>query len=468
MAERHEGYGALLRLRDFVTYWFGQLISGVGDRLDQVAVGCLVLRSTTIEDKGSTIVLIGVMNVLPFLFITPFLGGFADRIDRRRTMIALDAFRGLIVVVAALTFTTDQPVWHYYVLVLLSGCATALYGPCKSALIPQLVPGHLLLKANTMASNSGTMGTLIGGFAGGALIIWVGGALVPPAAFAALSPQEVENYQAMATHAARSLLWVDAATFATSILTLSMLTLYPGNLPYALNDRIKKMGGYARAIADPALATEVGRVSARARNSYWEDWTASFRFVRTHTVARHLIVMTFVLWALVGFAYAGLQGIGVDFLHLGEDEQGIVLGILGLCMFLGGILVGLFDKYFKPRIVFTSALIGFAAFSFAPTIATNSFQLKIAVIPLGLMAGVILISMDTVYQKAIPNQIRGRLYALDYFVLNFALVGAQVVTVTFMSYDKTFAYTAFKAFAILAIVAAVFTWRAPSRVRTTA
>src|SRR3989338_2550864 len=87
----------VLKNRNFFLLWVGQIISQLGDRLDQMALIAFVYG----RSPGSTLGIAKIISftILPVFLIGPLAGVYVDRWDRRRTMYACDLIR------AALVFT---------------------------------------------------------------------------------------------------------------------------------------------------------------------------------------------------------------------------------------------------------------------------------------------------------------------------------------------------------------------------
>ena len=74
----------VLKNRSFSFLWVGQIISQLGDRLDQMAlIGFIYLRA-----PGSSIEIAKILSftIIPVFLIGPLAGVYVDRWDRRRTM----------------------------------------------------------------------------------------------------------------------------------------------------------------------------------------------------------------------------------------------------------------------------------------------------------------------------------------------------------------------------------------------
>jgi MFS family permease len=157
-----EALDLLRRNRDFRLMFFAQLISLGGDWFLSVALFGLVFEFTGSPALVSA--LIATMSV-PYALMT-FVGGpLADRIDRRRLMVASDVVRGVLAF--GFFFVTPSTVWLAFVLVGVIQSLGAFFEPAAAAAVPNLVEPEDLPVANVLTGSLwGTMlavGAALGG-----------------------------------------------------------------------------------------------------------------------------------------------------------------------------------------------------------------------------------------------------------------------------------------------------------------
>src|SRR6185436_5103851 len=122
------------------------------------------------------------------------LGGLlADRNDKRRQLLAADAIRMAAVATAgALQLAGSLEVWHVAALSFVFGAGEGLSGPALGAIVPELVPEHVLVQANALQHSLEPVafrfvGPALGGVAvallhpGGALLVDAATLAVPSA-----------------------------------------------------------------------------------------------------------------------------------------------------------------------------------------------------------------------------------------------------------------------------------------------
>ncbi len=90
--------------------------------------------------KGLALGLVGLVNLVPILILSPISGLVADAKDRRRTMLVTQSLMAsLAACLAALTLHGLTHIWPIYLVTSLSAAAGSFDGPARQALIPNLV-----------------------------------------------------------------------------------------------------------------------------------------------------------------------------------------------------------------------------------------------------------------------------------------------------------------------------------------
>jgi MFS family permease len=142
---RFETFGALQRNPNYRLYWGGAFVSNIGTWMQNLAQGWLVFQLT-----GSTFLLgaVAFAGSIPILFLSPFGGVLADRIERRRLMIYTQT--GMMVLaflLSALTFAHVVTVWEIMVIAFGNGVVNAFNAPVRQSLVADIVPRRDLQNA---------------------------------------------------------------------------------------------------------------------------------------------------------------------------------------------------------------------------------------------------------------------------------------------------------------------------------
>jgi dTMP kinase len=144
MGDVKQEFGVLIRNKNFMRLFWGQLVSCTGDWLATFALMSLVWRTT-----GSYLAVGGMLafRIVPALFSGPLAAFVADRMDRKRLMIGCDISRGMIILAAP--FITH--LWGLYVLLFFLEGLSIVWLAARDASIPNLVEPDQLTMANSLS-----------------------------------------------------------------------------------------------------------------------------------------------------------------------------------------------------------------------------------------------------------------------------------------------------------------------------
>ncbi len=160
--------GGVPAQRAFRLLFAAQSISSLGDRLVPVALAFAVLDLT-----GSATALGAVLaaQTIPLVAFVLFGGVWADRLSRRRVMLASDLVRAVSQgSSAALLLTGRAHVWELVALQAVYGTAVAFFGPAALALVPETVETSQLQQANSLIALSGNVAAVIGPAVAGVIV----------------------------------------------------------------------------------------------------------------------------------------------------------------------------------------------------------------------------------------------------------------------------------------------------------
>jgi MFS family permease len=139
-----------LRSRNYRLFWFGQLISLTGTWMQDVALGWLIL---TLTDSPMALGTMTAIRFLPIMLLALHGGVFADRLPKRRVLIASQSTQfAVALTLAVLTSGGHITVAIIYVLAGVRGLVDALDGPTRQSFVPEMVGMEDL--SNAIALNS--------------------------------------------------------------------------------------------------------------------------------------------------------------------------------------------------------------------------------------------------------------------------------------------------------------------------
>ena len=165
-AKRHD-----VRSANFAFFWLAQVISRFGDPITVIGLAFVTYRAT--QSALLTAVAVGVATIPNALF--GFFGGaIADALGPRRAMFWCDVIRAVIVGSIPILLVFHAPLVFIFAVAFLSGCAGAVFGPARGALVPALLTREKLASGNSLVYASDRAVEIGGALAGGALIVAVG------------------------------------------------------------------------------------------------------------------------------------------------------------------------------------------------------------------------------------------------------------------------------------------------------
>lgn len=147
----------ILRIAPFKRLWLGQAISDLGDSLYFLV---FLFMADQLSGKNTQVVgIIGAIQALPWLFMGPYAGTIADRIDRKKIMIACTTTSAVITGTFGiyLFFNPTPPLWLIGLTGGLLSTVNAFFYPARSAAIPRLVPAERLMEANGLVMTTQTV-----------------------------------------------------------------------------------------------------------------------------------------------------------------------------------------------------------------------------------------------------------------------------------------------------------------------
>jgi predicted MFS family arabinose efflux permease len=135
---------------DFRRFFVAQLVSQVGTWMQSVAQAWLVLQLT---DSALLLGLIGTLQFAPMLLFSVISGAIADRLNKRRLLMATQlALAAQAFTLAVLVATGHVQYWHVAVLAVLAGIANTVDNPARQSYVVEMVGRDAV--ANAVALNS--------------------------------------------------------------------------------------------------------------------------------------------------------------------------------------------------------------------------------------------------------------------------------------------------------------------------
>lgn len=162
------------RSRDFRLMWAGAFVSSIGTWMQKLAQSWLVLQ---LSGSAFYLGLDNFLGEIPIFLLALVAGVAADRIDRRRLLVASQFVQMTCAFTLAALFALGHArVWHILTLSFIVGTAQAFGAPAYQSLLPSLVPREHLPNAIAMNSIQFNLARVIGPVVGGIALTNLGAA----------------------------------------------------------------------------------------------------------------------------------------------------------------------------------------------------------------------------------------------------------------------------------------------------
>src|SRR5438105_10052773 len=170
---------AAIHQRDLRLFFAGTMLAMMADNIEHVVSYWLLFQ------KFHSPVLAGFADIshwTPFLLLSVYFGGLADRYDCRRIVqFAQILFMSVSAAWAILFYTNTIQVWHASLLLIIHGIAGVMWAPAEQLLIHDIVGVEHLQSAVRLNATSRQLGILFGPAVGAVLMLLLG----PPLALIA-------------------------------------------------------------------------------------------------------------------------------------------------------------------------------------------------------------------------------------------------------------------------------------------
>jgi MFS family permease len=155
------------KYRNYRLFISGQAISLVGLWLQNVAMGWLVYRLT---NSAALLGVVGFVETIPVLILTPFVGVFVDRWNRHRILIITQSCCMILAfIMSFLILTGLVQVWHILVLSVFLGAVSAVDATTRQSFWVEIIEnkadlGNAIALNSTIYNSARLLGPTIAGF----------------------------------------------------------------------------------------------------------------------------------------------------------------------------------------------------------------------------------------------------------------------------------------------------------------
>jgi len=397
------GISGVLARPGFRRLWIGQIFSQLADKFyivlmvfliaqywvtdnpsaDPALVDAAAAIRIDLETRAQVITLMAtgiyVANTIPAILLGTVAGVWADRWPKRSVMVASNALRAALLLLAPLCLLKG-PVWlglswGYWALVLmtfLESVLTQFFAPAEQAALPLLVPSGQLLAANSVYQATSMAATIVG-FAVGDPVL--------------------------------RLLQSGLASLGLPGGEFVLLPLCYGLAALAIT-----------GIRLPEPPRPVRSVSV------WEEIGEGLQVLRERSSVRAAMLQLVLLYSLLAALYVLAISLAATIEPLGPTRFGVLLALSGVGLALGALAMAQIGERFSRRLLAATGLgtvacslvlLGQARGHLVPTLLLCAL--------LGVGSALLAIPAQTTIQEDTPEEQRGKVFGLQNNLINIAL-----------------------------------------------
>ncbi len=391
----------LLRNRNFVPLWVGQMVSYIGDQFTLIAALAVVQKLAGKDSYALWVAAIGLANAAPTILLGLLGGVLVDRLDRKLVMVVTDLMRAAALF--SLLFVENDPgrLWLFVLALGVTGAAGTLFYPARASALPAIVSRTTLATANALLEAGFVIALVLGSLLSTALIAAVG------ASFA---------------------FGFNGVAYAFSALMIIII-------------RIPKRKVYTDS------EVTIRQVWEELRDGLGYMWrTRSMRYIMGLSI-------------MVGSSIGAVLILALEYLskglNLGESAFGPVIAILGVGIVIGGVLIKRLSRFLPTnRLVGTAmALNGLAVLGFV--LQPTYLVVCIFTALIGFSVVVARAVLGTLVQAIPPEEYRGRVQGAFNLIFSAPLALSVGLAGVLLQVFKGNEWVVFAGFGVALILTAV-------------
>lgn len=354
-----------LRSRSFGIFAAGYLISQAGEWMTLVALNWAVLEFT-----GSALYLglINACRMVPAFLLSVPAGVLADRSDRRKLLILLQAGTMLSTFCVGYLLAADSTFWPLAAVVTLRSVLMAMVIPVRNALIPNLVPESQEASAVAVDSGVRNISRIVG----------------PAIAGVLLAVMEVAD-----------VFWISACSIVAVL--LSLLVVHPESDRSATSNNMKA------------------------------DVQEAAVYVKNSPVVQSLLILA-VVPMVFAFPYTAMMPLfAEDLLQLGPEGLGVLLSVAAAGALVGSAWLSLGSETQEAGKWLVCSIIGFGLFLLLFMTAETLITAAVLMFLVGLASATYRTISRVTLQTRVPDRLRGRILSIALMDRGLMPLGALLI-----------------------------------------
>ncbi|MBW4578636.1 MAG: MFS transporter [Tildeniella nuda ZEHNDER 1965/U140] len=397
--ESERGFFPVLKNRNFLILWSGQVFSQLADKVYLVLMIALIASRFQSGDQSISgwVSSIMIAFTIPAVLFGSIAGVFVDRWSKKTVLVLTNLLRGgLVFALPPLLWLSKGwsplaglPVGFCVLLgiTFLVSTLTQFFAPAEQSTLPLVVERRHLLSANSLYTTT-MMASVIIGFAVGEPLLALADTLISKLGWTAIG-------------LGKELVVASGYTIAGVILLL-------------LRTGEKNLNVAASTVEGTETSVETPHV--------WQDIRDGLRFLAEQGRVRSALIQLVILFSV----FAALAVLSVRLAEVTPEikssQFGFLLAMGGVGMAIGATFIGQFGQRFPHALLSLVGSLGMAASLIGISLSvTRLVPTLLLIAALGGFAAIVGVPMQTAIQEETPEAMRGKVFGLQNNAINIAL-----------------------------------------------
>lgn len=359
------------RISSFTYLNVTQFLGALNDNIYKLLIVYFFIQLEGIENSHKILAMTGAIFVLPFLLFSASSGTLADRFSKRNIIVLTKVFELVIMSLGLLAFIYESK-WGSCCILFLLATQSAIFGPSKYGILPELVETDKISKANGLMTSFTFLAIILGTFSASFLLDVTG-----------------KDF-------------IIASIFCVLIALIGMLTSFC--IEYTPPSGSRK------------------KFNTRFLHEIYE----TLKFSRNEPSLLAAILGSAFFLFLGAFVQLNMIPFAVQSLHLTDIQGGYLFLLTALGIGTGSLLAGKISGKIVELGLVPIAGVGIVISCYLMDAFSNHlFVILPLVVILGMFGGVYQIPLDSYIQVASPNRYRGQIVAATNFLSFFGVLCAS-------------------------------------------
>jgi MFS family permease len=381
-----QGFLAVLKNRNFVTLWSGQIFSQLADKVYLVLMIAIIESQFQSANQSISgwVSAIMIASTIPAVLFGSVAGVFVDRWHKKEVLVITNLLRGVLVLIVPLLLwlskgqvVANLPLGFEILLAITfaTSTLTQFFAPAETATISMIVDKPDLLSANALYTTT-MMGSLIVGFAVGEPI-------------------------------------------------LALADSWGASVGFGVNIGKELLVGSSYVLAGILLVVmrtgETKQILTGDEPHIFADLRDGIQYFNTHKKIKGALIQLVVFFSV----FASMTVLAVRMAELLPEirasQFGFLLSAAGLGMGLGAVLLGYIGQKFSHVQLSLYGSIGVSAALVGLSFSGSLWLSLLCLVAMGAFGAGVVIPMQTIIQSETPEEMRGKVFGLQNNATNIAL-----------------------------------------------